>query len=61
MVRCTGCLMILKLVQRIVATPLAAKKGNRGSDTGFWKDLEGRMRALVTENGDDRKGPKWVE
>lgn len=53
--------LIVRLVQRLVAAPLAPKKNTKGADTGLWKNLETQMRKLVHANGTDRKDPRWIE
>ena len=43
-----------------VATPLAAKKNVKGSDTGFWKELEKKLFELSVLNGTDHMSALWV-
>ncbi|EPQ55713.1 hypothetical protein GLOTRDRAFT_93285 [Gloeophyllum trabeum ATCC 11539] len=41
-------------LMRDVAAPLTTKKGVRGGDTGFWKALEARLAAVVSQHGTTR-------
>ncbi|EPQ56931.1 hypothetical protein GLOTRDRAFT_127317 [Gloeophyllum trabeum ATCC 11539] len=41
-------------LMRDVAAPLTTKKGVQGGDTGFWKALEARLAAVVSQHGTTR-------
>ncbi len=45
----------------MVATPLTKKKNNKGADTGFWKEMNAKLRALYNAHGavNGRNSDAW--
>ncbi|RDB19114.1 hypothetical protein Hypma_014230 [Hypsizygus marmoreus] len=42
-------------LQRKIAAPLAQKKNSKGTDTGFWDNLNKELKELAEANGNDKK------